>query len=54
MNAPRYGIKYPDGSYTGGITADHSLAAHYARLHKAVVYKVGSSDDPEVSCAHQQ
>ena len=49
MTQSRYGIKYPNGDFTGGITTDHSLATAYAKQCKGMVYKVGSSDDPETS-----
>ena len=47
MTAPRYGIKNPDGSYTGGISESYSLACAYARTVKGTVYTVGGPDDPE-------
>ena len=43
----RYGIRWPDGSYTGGITDSLRFAQHYAREHAGTVYAVGSPEDPE-------
>ena len=48
---PGYGIRWPDGTYTGAITATRSLAADYARTNNGSVYTVGSSDDPETKSA---
>lgn len=50
MTPPRYGVKYPGyGNYTGGITESFRDAQAYARGYKdAVVYEVGTKDDPEV------
>lgn len=45
-----YGILWPDGTYTGGITDKHALAAEYAKISgfNGNAYSVGSEDDPEV------
>ena len=46
--AVKYGVVYPDGTYTSGITEHYRLAKHYAREHEGAVYAVGGPDDPEV------
>jgi hypothetical protein len=38
VSAERYGVRWPDGSVTGGITESHRLAAAYARNHAGTVY----------------
>lgn len=45
-----YGIIWPDGTYTGGITDKHAWAAEYAKTSgfNGKVYTVGSEDDPEI------
>lgn len=45
-----YGIIWFDGTYTGGITDKHALAAEYARTSgfNGKAYTVGSEEDPEV------
>ena len=50
MSAPRYGVKYANGTYTGDITGEYRLAQAYIRTiaGAATVYEVGSKDDPEV------
>ena len=46
---PRYGVLWPDGTYTGGITDKHAWAAEYARISgfNGRAYTVGGEDDPE-------
>lgn len=48
MNAPRYGVLWPDGSFTGGISFSYRDTAAYAKNHDGSVYEVGSAEDPEV------
>lgn len=47
---PRYGILWPDGTFTGGITERHAWAAEYAKTSgfSGKVYTEGSEDDPEL------
>lgn len=44
----RYGVRWPDGSVTGGITDHYRLAAAYAKHRDnpapGVVYQEGSQD----------
>jgi len=48
VSAPRFGVAWPDGSYTGGITDSYRDACAYARtVPGATVYPVGSDADPE-------
>lgn len=42
----RYGIKYPDGSFSGEITDQKSLINSYAALHRGTVYDIEDDDDP--------
>ncbi len=42
----RYGIKYPDGSFSGEITDQFRLAQAYARDHDGVVYDIEDQTDP--------
>ena len=44
---PRYGVNWPDGSYTGPITDHYNRAARYARDHGGTAYQEGTSEDPE-------
>ena len=46
----RYGILWPDGTYTAGITDKHALAAEYAKISgfNGKAYTIGGDDDPEV------
>jgi hypothetical protein len=44
---PGFGVIYPDGTYTGVVSVDRSLAVAYARIWKGSVYQVGSAEDPE-------
>lgn len=46
--ATRYGVQWPDGSFTGGITFSQRDAAAYAKTNDGSVYEVGSAEDPEV------
>lgn len=43
----RYGVLWPDGSYTGGITDHARLAMRYAQTDGGKWYEVGGPDDPE-------
>ncbi len=47
VSAPRYGVEWPDGTYTGAISDQQRLAASYARNHNGKAYEVGSASDPE-------
>ena len=42
----RFGVKYPDGTYSGPITHSRRDAAHYGKPFHAEVYEVGSAEDP--------
>lgn len=42
----RYGIQYPDGSFSGEITDQKSLANSYASQHGGVVYDSEDKADP--------
>lgn len=46
MTAPHFGVKYPDGKYSGPTTTSRRAAAHYGRPYHAEVYEVGTADDP--------
>ena len=50
MSAPRYGIRWPNGTFTGGITDRHAYAVAYVSNAGigGHVYLVGSPQDPEV------
>ena len=43
---PRFGVKYPNGTWSGSITASRRDAAHYGKPYHGQVYEVGSADDP--------
>lgn len=48
MTPPRFGVTWPDGSYTGGISDSYRDTCAYARtVPGATVYEVGSDADPE-------
>ena len=44
----KYGIIWPDGSYTGPLAEHARELAFYAKQHGGRVYLVGSAEDPEV------
>ena len=46
----RYGIQWPDGSYTGGVTDKHDRVVAYLKEAGigGRIYKVGSPQDPEL------
>jgi hypothetical protein len=46
MTAPHFGVKYPDGRYSGPITTSRRDAAHYGKPFHAEVYEVGTAEDP--------
>lgn len=53
----RYGVIWPDGAFTGGITEHYHHATHYAKTGNGRAYQVGGSDDPErttTKCAEPQ
>jgi len=43
----RFGILWPDGTFTGGITDTRQFAVAFAKDHRGTVYEVGGADDPE-------
>ncbi len=50
----RYGVKWPDGLVTGGITDSYRLAASYAKDHDGTVYEIPArtrpGDDGDQEC----
>ena len=48
MSGARYGVLWPDGGYTGGLTESYRDACAYARtVPGAQVYQSGTDADPE-------
>ena len=48
MAGARFGVLWPDGGHTGGITESYRDACAYARtVPGATVYQVGTDHDPE-------
>jgi len=47
MTPNRWGVIWPDGSYTGAIGQLARDVAHYAKQHDGQVYEIGSAEDPE-------
>ena len=43
----RFGVLWPDGSYTGGITDQQRLVMRYAQTDGGKWYEVGGANDPE-------
>ena len=48
--APRFGVKYPDGRYSGPISPTAKDLKPYARLHHGTIYEVGTAEDPGRLC----
>lgn len=46
MSAPRYGVRWPDGSITGGITDRAALARAYARQAGGTAYQADENGNP--------
>lgn len=45
----RYGVRWPDGTFTGGIGFSYRELTEYARSFGGRVYEVGADNDPEVN-----
>jgi hypothetical protein len=46
MSAPRYGVRWPDGSITGAITDRAALARAYARKEGGRAYQADENGNP--------
>lgn len=47
----RYGVQWPDGTFTGGVTDQRAWAVEYLKSSGFTgrVYTEGSKDDPELN-----
>ena len=50
MSHNHYGVKYPDGTWSGPISPTAKDLKPYARLHHGTIYEVGSAEDPGRLC----
>ena len=50
MSHNHYGVKYPDGTWSGAISPTAKDLKPYARLHHGTVYEVGTAEDPGRLC----
>jgi hypothetical protein len=46
MTAHRYGVKYPDGTWSGPISPTAKDLKPYAREHHGTIYEAGTAEDP--------
>lgn len=46
MSHNHFGVKYPDGTWSGPISPTAKDLKPYAREHHGTIYEVGSAEDP--------
>ena len=50
MSHNHFGVKYPDGTWSGPISPTAKDLKPYARLHHGTIYEVGTAEDPGRLC----
>lgn len=53
MSHNHFGVKYPDGTWSGPISPTAKDLKPYAREHHGTIYEVGSAEDPGRLCQRQ-
>lgn len=53
MSHNHFGVKYPDGTWSGPISPTAKDLKPYAREHHGTVYEVGTAEDPGRLCQRQ-
>jgi hypothetical protein len=53
MSHNHFGVKYPDGTWSGPISPTAKDLKPYAREHHGTIYEVGSAADPGRLCQRQ-
>jgi hypothetical protein len=53
MSHNHFGVKYPDGTWSGPISPTAKDLKPYARLHHGTIYEAGSAEDPGRLCQRQ-
>ena len=46
MSHNHFGVKYPDGTWSGPISPTTKDLKPYARLHHGTIYEAGTAEDP--------